>query len=128
MDSYLSQWCLRGGRRSTLSANQPPVVGDTSVFGWQRFRSGGDISGDTLATTSGGEGSGGDNSSVISWNRQHMLVFCGLRGAMAFSLAIRNTSTDVRQMFFSTTIIVVIITVLLGGCLATPLLQWLKIP
>lgn len=64
----------------------------------------------------------------ISWRRQHMMMFCGLRGAMAFSLAIRNTSTRVRQMFFSTTIVVVMITVFMGGCLASPMLQWLKIP
>ncbi|VDM05294.1 unnamed protein product [Schistocephalus solidus] len=54
-------------------------------------------------------------------------LFCGLRGAMAFSLAIRNTSTTVRQMFFSTTIVIVMITVFVGGCLSLSMLQWLKI-
>ncbi|THD28041.1 Sodium/hydrogen exchanger [Fasciola hepatica] len=63
----------------------------------------------------------------ITANFQHMLLFSGLRGAMAFSLAIRNTSSTKRQMFFSTTIVVVMITVLLCGSLIITLLNWLKI-
>lgn len=63
----------------------------------------------------------------ITSNFQHMLFFSGLRGAMAFSLAIRNTSSTKRQMFFSTTIVVVMVTVLLCGGLVTTLLNWLRI-
>ena len=33
----------------------------------------------------------------ISFRFQHMLVFAGLRGAIAFALAIRNTHTATRQ-------------------------------
>lgn len=68
------------------------------------------------------------NSNRIPMNFQHMLLFSGFRGAMAFSLAIRNTSSTMRRMFFSTTIVVVMVTVLLGGCFAVSLLNWLKIP
>ncbi|GAA55055.1 sodium/hydrogen exchanger 6, partial [Clonorchis sinensis] len=63
----------------------------------------------------------------ITWNMQHMIFFSGLRGAMAFSLAIRNTSSPMRQMFFSTTIVVVMTTVLLCGGLVMTMLSWLKI-
>ncbi|VUZ41128.1 unnamed protein product [Hymenolepis diminuta] len=110
-----------------------PVSGADSVFGWQRFHSPGSISVSSGDVTPPGFSVSGDENvlepkGLIGWNRQHLLVFCGLRGAMAFSLSIRNTSTGVRQMFFSTTIIIVIITVLLGGCFAIPILQWLEIP
>ncbi|VDO59562.1 unnamed protein product [Schistosoma margrebowiei] len=54
--------------------------------------------------------------------------FTGLRGAMAFSLAIRNTSSEIRRMFFSTIIVIVMTTVLLGGCFAISLLHRLQIP
>nr|CDS33874.1 sodium:hydrogen exchanger 7 [Hymenolepis microstoma] len=104
-----------------------------SVFGWQRFHSPGSISvssGDITPPSFNvrEDGAVPEPKGLIGWNGQHLLVFCGLRGAMAFSLSIRNTSTGVRQMFFSTTISIVIITVLLGGCFVIPLLQWLKIP
>uniref|UniRef100_A0A5K3FPE1 Na_H_Exchanger domain-containing protein n=1 Tax=Mesocestoides corti TaxID=53468 RepID=A0A5K3FPE1_MESCO len=129
-NSCTSRCCQR--RRRT-GQNPSPNVGDTSVFGWQRFNSTTSLS--TVAVEDGADptitaaaATGSERNGVIGWNRQHLLVFCGLRGAMAFSLAIRNTSTEVRQMFFSTTIIIVIITVLLGGCFAVPMLQWLKIP
>ncbi|VDN98351.1 unnamed protein product [Rodentolepis nana] len=104
-----------------------------SVFGWQRFHSPGSISvssGDITPPSFNvsEDGAVPERKGLIGWNRQHLLVFCGLRGAMAFSLSIRNTSTGVRQMFFSTTISIVIITVLLGGCFVIPVLQCLKIP
>ncbi|KAF5399124.1 Sodium/hydrogen exchanger [Paragonimus heterotremus] len=67
------------------------------------------------------------SSTLIPMNVQHMLFFSGLRGAMAFSLAIRNTSSTKRQMFFSTTIVVVMITVLLCGGLVLTMLNWLNI-
>ncbi|KAM7535658.1 hypothetical protein Aperf_G00000101695 [Anoplocephala perfoliata] len=117
----------RGGHHATSDLQ----AGVDSVFGWQRFHSDEPISvssGDITPPTVSGDGNVPESNGLIGWNRQHLLVFCGLRGAMAFSLSIRNTSTGVRQMFFSTTIFIVIITVLLGGCFAIPALQWLKIP
>ncbi|VDP57214.1 unnamed protein product [Schistosoma mattheei] len=69
-----------------------------------------------------------DKSNKITLNFQHMIFFSGLRGAMAFSLAIRNTSSEIRRMFFSTIIVIVMTTVLLGGCFAISLLHRLQIP
>lgn len=114
--------CRRGESMSQSFSPSGDIVSNraTSVFGWQRF--------DSSISVSASDPNVPEPKGLIGWNRQHLLVFCGLRGAMAFSLSIRNTSTGVRQMFFSTTIIIVIITVLLGGCLAVPILQWLKIP
>ncbi|XP_046381605.1 sodium/hydrogen exchanger 9-like isoform X6 [Haliotis rufescens] len=63
----------------------------------------------------------------IGWNFQHMMMFSGLRGAIAFALAIRNTSTLPRQYIVSATMIIVLATVVLCGGLTTPMLQWLKI-
>ncbi|PAA84609.1 hypothetical protein BOX15_Mlig030381g2 [Macrostomum lignano] len=63
----------------------------------------------------------------IGANKMHMLMFSGLRGAIAFALAIRNTSSSVRKMMLSTTLLIVIATVLLCGSLTTQMLQWLRI-
>lgn len=54
-------------------------------------------------------------------------IYLGLRGAIAFALAIRNTSTESRQLMVSATMMIVIITVILGGGLTTPMLGWLQI-
>jgi len=56
-----------------------------------------------------------------------VLLTAGLRGAMAFALAIRNTSTIQQRTIFSTTLIVVITTVMLCGGFTTQMLLWLKI-
>jgi len=56
-----------------------------------------------------------------------MMVNTGLRGAMAYALAIRNTSTVQRQTIFSTTLVIVIATVMLCGGFTTQMLLWLKI-
>ncbi|XP_058448092.1 sodium/hydrogen exchanger 7 isoform X3 [Malaya genurostris] len=64
----------------------------------------------------------------ISWNFQHMLFFAGLRGAMSFALAIRNTVSDARQAMLTTTSLIVIATVIIQGGAANFLLNWLKIP
>ncbi|KAL3311387.1 Sodium hydrogen exchanger [Cichlidogyrus casuarinus] len=68
-----------------------------------------------------------ENNVCIPLSHQHMLLFAGLRGAMAFSLAARNASTYMRQMFFSTTLVIVMISVLICGSLVSPVMQWLKI-
>lgn len=51
----------------------------------------------------------------IDKNMQHLLLFSGLRGAMAFALAMRNTSTPARRLILTTTSIIVIFTVILCG-------------
>lgn len=64
----------------------------------------------------------------MPWNFQHMLFFAGLRGAMSFALAIRNTVSDARQIMLTTTSLIVILTVIVQGGSANFLLNWLKIP
>ncbi len=63
----------------------------------------------------------------ISFRFQHMLVFAGLRGAIAFALAIRNTESADRQLIFTTTLCIVMVTVFVCGGLTTLVLQCLKI-
>lgn len=57
-----------------------------------------------------------------------MLFFAGLRGAMSFALAIRNTVSEARQAMLTTTSLIVIITVIIQGGAAMNLLQWFQIP
>ncbi|XP_026472497.1 sodium/hydrogen exchanger 7 isoform X2 [Ctenocephalides felis] len=64
----------------------------------------------------------------ISFNYQHMLFFAGLRGAMSFALAIRNTVSDARQAMLTTTSLIVIATVIIQGGATNNLLTWFKIP
>ncbi|XP_066435541.1 sodium/hydrogen exchanger 7 isoform X3 [Eleutherodactylus coqui] len=63
----------------------------------------------------------------IGWNFQHMMMFSGLRGAMAFALSIRDTATYAHQMMFSTTLLIVFFTVWIIGGGTTPMLSWLNI-
>uniref|UniRef100_A0A671VVN8 Solute carrier family 9 member 7 n=1 Tax=Sparus aurata TaxID=8175 RepID=A0A671VVN8_SPAAU len=63
----------------------------------------------------------------IKGNFQHMMMFAGLRGAMAFALAIRDTATYARQMMFTTTLLIVFFTVWVFGGGTTPMLSWLHI-
>ena len=58
---------------------------------------------------------------------QHLLWFAGLRGAMAFALSIRNTVTEVRQIFFTTTCLITIATVIFNGGMTVPVLSLLKV-
>ncbi|XP_022252192.1 sodium/hydrogen exchanger 9-like isoform X2 [Limulus polyphemus] len=64
----------------------------------------------------------------ISLNFQHMLFFSGLRGAMAFALAFRNTLSEPRQLILTTTSMIAIVTVFFCGGITTQLLTWLGIP
>ncbi|XP_028930080.1 sodium/hydrogen exchanger 9 isoform X2 [Ornithorhynchus anatinus] len=63
----------------------------------------------------------------IPWNFQHMMMFSGLRGAIAFALAIRNTESQPKQMMLTTTLLIVFFTVWVFGGGTTPLLTWLEI-
>ena len=55
------------------------------------------------------------------------LPLAGLRGAIAFALAIRNTETEIRQLIFTTTLMIVIVTVLINGGLSNQALHVLRI-
>ncbi|KAK9393625.1 sodium/hydrogen exchanger 6 [Crotalus adamanteus] len=63
----------------------------------------------------------------IGTNFQHMMMFAGLRGAMAFALAIRDTATYARQVMFSTTLLIVFFTVWVFGGGTTAMLSCLHI-
>ncbi|PAV58747.1 hypothetical protein WR25_10822 isoform F [Diploscapter pachys] len=58
---------------------------------------------------------------------QHMLLFAGLRGAMAFALAARNTSSENRQVIYATTAAIVLITVIMNGGLTCTVIDILGI-
>uniref|UniRef100_A0A8C2NG14 Cation/H+ exchanger transmembrane domain-containing protein n=1 Tax=Capra hircus TaxID=9925 RepID=A0A8C2NG14_CAPHI len=64
---------------------------------------------------------------TIPWNFQHMMMFSGLRGAIAFALAIRSTESQPKQMMFTTTLLLVFFTVWIFGGGTTPMLTWLQI-
>lgn len=64
----------------------------------------------------------------ITGSNQHTMMFAGLRGAIAFALAIRNTVTESRQMILSTTLLIVIITVIVNGGSTMSVLGWLGVP
>ncbi|KAM9378477.1 sodium/hydrogen exchanger 9 [Phaethornis superciliosus] len=63
----------------------------------------------------------------IPWNFQHMMMFSGLRGAIAFALAIRDTESQPKQMMFTTALLIVFFTVWVFGGGTTPMLMWLQI-
>ncbi|XP_059849713.1 sodium/hydrogen exchanger 9-like [Hypanus sabinus] len=63
----------------------------------------------------------------IPWNFQHMMMFSGLRGAIAFALAIRDTDSKPKQMMFTTTLMIVFFTVWVFGGGTTQMLTWLRI-
>ena len=72
------------------------------------------------------------------------MMFSGLRGAIAFALAIRNTVgglktilapqlftrqvNESRQMILSTTLLIVIVTVIVNGGSTMSVLSWLGVP
>lgn len=64
----------------------------------------------------------------ISGSIQHTMMFAGLRGAIAFALAIRNTVTESRQMILSTTLLIIIVTIIVNGGSTMSVLTWLGVP
>ena len=58
---------------------------------------------------------------------QHMMMFSGLRGAIAFALALRSASSPERYVIMTTTAIIVMLTVILCGGTTTAMLSYLKI-
>ena len=63
----------------------------------------------------------------IPKEHQYMLVWSGLRGAIAFALAMRNTQSEAHQTILSTTLVIVLVTVMLFGGSTVAVLQKLKI-
>ena len=64
---------------------------------------------------------------VFLFHQTYYNVFVGLRGAIAYALAIRNTASEARQHMLSATMVIVLVTVMICGGFVTPLLQLLKI-
>ncbi|XP_029314157.1 sodium/hydrogen exchanger 9-like isoform X2 [Cottoperca gobio] len=58
---------------------------------------------------------------------QHFMMFAGFRGAVAFSLVRRDTSTEVGRTIFSTTLLLVGFTTWVLGTAADPMLRRLNI-
>ncbi|XP_053198383.1 sodium/hydrogen exchanger 9-like [Scomber japonicus] len=58
---------------------------------------------------------------------QHFMMFAGFRGAIAFSLAIRDTHTEARRTIFTTTLLLVSFTIWVLGTVADPMLRYLDI-
>ncbi|NWR41951.1 SL9A9 protein, partial [Regulus satrapa] len=63
----------------------------------------------------------------IPRNFQHMMMFSGLRGAIAFALAMRDTGSPRGRLMFSTALLLVLGTVCLLGGAAAPVLACLRI-
>uniref|UniRef100_A0A3B5LW03 Solute carrier family 9 member A9 n=1 Tax=Xiphophorus couchianus TaxID=32473 RepID=A0A3B5LW03_9TELE len=63
----------------------------------------------------------------VSRNFQNFMVFTGLRGAVSFSLAVRDTSTEARRTILTTTLLLIGFTVWVLGAAADPLLGHLDL-
>ena len=70
-------------------------------------------------------------SDRVGWLRIYFkfihFVVIGLRGAVAFALAIRNTSSIPRQLMLTTVLVIVLATVIFNGGLTLRALQYLDI-
>lgn len=55
------------------------------------------------------------------------VVFPGLRGAVAFALAMRNTESVPRQLMLTTVLVIVLVTVIINGGSTLSVLSYLKI-
>jgi NhaP-type Na+/H+ or K+/H+ antiporter len=64
----------------------------------------------------------------LSGKFQHVLFVSGLRGAMAYSLALRNTLTEPRRLVLSATCVLAMTSVLGAGAYTPSFLHWLDIP
>nr|WRO44057.1 sodium/hydrogen exchanger 9 [Rachycentron canadum] len=58
---------------------------------------------------------------------QHFMMFAGLRGAVALSVAIRDTTTEVSRTILTTTLLLVCFTIWVLGTAADPMLRCLDI-
>nr|XP_015810584.2 sodium/hydrogen exchanger 9 isoform X3 [Nothobranchius furzeri] len=63
----------------------------------------------------------------ISRPVQHFMVFAGLRGVVAFSLAVKDTSSEAKRTILTTTLLLVVFTVWVLGAAADPLLRRLNL-
>uniref|UniRef100_A0A3P8TGP8 Solute carrier family 9 member A9 n=1 Tax=Amphiprion percula TaxID=161767 RepID=A0A3P8TGP8_AMPPE len=63
----------------------------------------------------------------IPRNFQHFMMLAGLRGVVAFSLAARDTSTEVRRTILTTTLLLVGVTTWVLGSVSDPVLRHLDI-
>lgn len=63
----------------------------------------------------------------IPLKHQHVLFFSGLRGSMAYALAMQQTISESRQIILTTTSVIIIVTVIGGGGLLGALLDLLDI-
>lgn len=123
------QW--RGTARAATTNGGPAVGGNGSsagAKGYNRFDVP-TIAQATLPTSSTSASATEPRSSrgKITLSMQHMLSFSGVRGAMAFALALQNTSSETRRILFSATTVIVLVTVLLCGGLTAKMLKWLHI-
>jgi len=62
----------------------------------------------------------------VPWNFQVLQWWAGLRGAVAFSLAL-NVTTENKDTIISTTLMIVLFTILGEGSLTAPLIRFLKV-
>eukprot|EP00049_Salpingoeca_infusionum_P026298 m.24870 g.24870 ORF g.24870 m.24870 type:complete len:621 (-) comp8649_c0_seq1:223-2085(-) len=70
----------------------------------------------------------GKSSKPITKKFQFMLWWSGLRGAIAFALAMRNTSTPAHQAILSATLVIVIVTVMFFGGTTSMVINCLNLP
>lgn len=66
-------------------------------------------------------------SHKIPLKYQHVLFFSGLRGSMAYALAMQQTISESRQVILTTTSVIIIVTVIFGGGLLGGLMDVLEI-